>query len=168
MSTNTQTDSAFINRLPREIREAIYVELWRSHGLRQHILYHSDPQANPWELVAPDVKNYHFCHWPCATEFEVRDRLQEALEELRSQIGVPLGQDIITHRFEVKTSYVKRLQSPWMNHWPCGELAHHKYGIKALEGFATGDQCWKKTDKADGGTCWSSPYIPMLLSCKLM
>ncbi|KAF6786362.1 hypothetical protein CSOJ01_15449 [Colletotrichum sojae] len=99
MSANPQTESAFINRLPREIREAIYLELWRSYGLRQHILYHGD---------------------------------SEELEELRARIGVPLGQDIFPDRSDTKTPYFRRLQSQWMNRWLCGELAHDKYGIKAV------------------------------------
>ncbi|KAF6826655.1 hypothetical protein CMUS01_09341 [Colletotrichum musicola] len=153
MSANPQTESAFINHLPREIREAIYLELWRSHGLHQHILYHGD-------------SNFQFCHWPCAIEFEVRDGLQEELEELRARFGVPLGQDIVPDRSDPKLPYLRRLQSQWMNHWPCGELAYDKYGIKAVGKFTTGGNCWNKTAEGDGDTPWSSPYIPMLLSCK--
>ncbi|KAF6831375.1 hypothetical protein CPLU01_06794 [Colletotrichum plurivorum] len=162
MSANPQTESAFINHLPREIRDAIYLELWRSHGLRQHILYHGDS-------VRPGMpRHFQFCHWPCAIEFEVRDGLQEELEELRARIGVPLGYDIFPDRSDTKTPYLRRLQSQWMNHWPCGELAYDKYGIKAVGTFTTGGNYWNKTVEGDGDIPWSSPCIPMLLSCKLL
>ncbi|KAL9110255.1 MAG: hypothetical protein Q9227_005162 [Pyrenula ochraceoflavens] len=39
MSTNPQLQSALIARLPREVLDHIYLELWRAYGLRQHIFW---------------------------------------------------------------------------------------------------------------------------------
>ena len=62
MSIDPQTQSAFITCLPAEIRNAIYLELWRSAGLRQHILWHGEGNGGR-----------HFCRWRCEAEFEVDD-----------------------------------------------------------------------------------------------
>ncbi|KAF4857322.1 hypothetical protein CGCSCA4_v000431 [Colletotrichum siamense] len=157
MPVSTQNQSAFMSRLPREIRDAIYLELWRSHGLRQHILYHGKGEYQ------------HFCRWPCSIEFDVQDPLQKELEELRARINVPLGQCIQTHswNFDIKTPYVRYLQSPWMNHWPCGEVAYEKHGIKPVSGLSTwGLSCWKRDCSGPGSNLCSSSYLPMLSLCK--
>lgn len=131
---NAQLGSLFFARLPREIRNAIYLELWRSCGLRQHIVYHGRP------------KDRHFCRWSCTTEYEVYDRRQDEAEELRRRLGVSLGQKIQDRRNpEIKT-HVLRLQSPWMNHWACGERAAQTYGPDPVRNFAThGLVCWKRS-----------------------
>ncbi|KAI2639048.1 hypothetical protein GGS26DRAFT_543706 [Hypomontagnella submonticulosa] len=95
MSANPQTKSIFVNRLPREIRDAIYLELWRSCGLRQHILWHGK------------TEDKHFCHWPCAMEYGVQDELQQDIEELRAQLRVPLGQWINKGQHEKTSLYCK-------------------------------------------------------------
>ncbi|RYP81623.1 hypothetical protein DL770_005831 [Monosporascus sp. CRB-9-2] len=145
MSANPQTQSAFVNRLPREMRNAIYLELWRSCGLRQHILWHADPADR------------RFCRWPCAMEYEVQDELQRDIEELRAQLEVPLGQDIIKDRHEKLTLYCRRLQSPWINHWPCGEQAEKEHGLKAIWGVSTS---YARSLKLS-----LSPDFPKLLMC---
>lgn len=156
MPVNPQIKSAFINVLPREVRDSIYFELWRSCGLRQHILYHGEPEY------------HHFCHWPCSIEFDVQDPLQKELEEVRVRLGVPLGEDISGHSCPgIGRPYARYLQSPWMNHWPCGEVAYQKHGKGALPGFGTsGFTCWKKGCSGYVNSAWSNPYLSMLLLCK--
>ncbi|EQB55160.1 hypothetical protein CGLO_04937 [Colletotrichum gloeosporioides Cg-14] len=156
MPVNPQIKSAFVNVLPREVRDSIYLELWRSCGLRQHILYHGEP------------KDHHFCHWPCSIEFDVQDPLQKELEEVRVRLGVPLGEDISRHSCPgIGRPYARYLQSPWMNHWPCGEVAYQKHGKGALPGFGTsGFTCWKKGCSGYENNAWSNPYLSMLLLCK--
>ncbi|RYP58133.1 hypothetical protein DL769_009090 [Monosporascus sp. CRB-8-3] len=157
MSAHPQTQCAFVHRLPREIRNAIYLELWRSCGLRQHILWHSDEADR------------HFCRWPCAMEYEVQDELQRDIEELRSQLEVPLGQELRPDRHEKIRLYCRRLQSPWMNHWPCGERAEKEHGLAAIRSPSTATIiCWRKNRESERNRPWSSAYIPMLLSCKLI
>ena len=152
MSVNPQSESAFITRLPLEIRNAIYLELWRSCGLRQHIVWHGEGADR------------HFCRWPCTTEYHVHDGLQEEIEQFRRRLGVPLGESMNNSEASV---YTRRLQSPWMNHWACGERAEEAHGIEAIRGFTTsGIGCWKKNGV--GHPPARSPYLPMLLSCKLL
>ncbi|TEA14158.1 hypothetical protein C8034_v003724 [Colletotrichum sidae] len=157
MAPAPQTQSPFISRLPREVRDAIYLQLWRSTGLRQHILYHG---------IAGDE---HFCRWSCTTEYEVEDKLQQDLEKLRTDLGVSLGKDMLRGRGDNKPPYARHLQSAWMNHWPCGERAFNEHDIQAIRGLTTAyGACWKKDGKLKLQDPWLSPYIPMLLSCKLM
>jgi hypothetical protein len=157
MSINPQSQSAFLTRLPREVLNSVYAELWRSCGLRQHIVWHGNKSDK------------HFCRWPCSTEYEVQDKLQREIEELRVQLGVPLGQDIKKEQDPKVIRYCRRLQSPWMNHWLCGEYAEKEYGLQAVWGFTTsGLICWKKSRANDQHMPCGSPYMPMLLSCKLM
>jgi hypothetical protein len=51
MSANSQSKSAFVTRLPREVRDAIYLELWRLKGLRQHIVSHRNHENADPELL---------------------------------------------------------------------------------------------------------------------
>ncbi|GJN67489.1 hypothetical protein PLICBS_001515 [Purpureocillium lilacinum] len=96
-----QLQSSFITKLPPEIRQLVYLELWRSYGLRQHFLHHRGET---------DEAPAHFCHWPCTTPYEVQDALQEEIEDARSRSGIPLGRE-----FE-NTQLCHDLLSPWINH----------------------------------------------------
>lgn len=157
MSAASQIQSSFVNRLPREIRNAIYLELWRSSGLRQHIILHG-----PWD-------DQHFCRWRCSKEFEVQDELQQDIEDLRIQLQVTMGEDLTKYQHERVSLYCRRLQSPWMNHWLCGEQAYEKHGLEAVWGDTTSTlKCWKEDGNIEQVRRWSSPYIPMLLSCRLV
>ncbi len=157
MPADPQLQSAFVTRLPAEIRDVIYLELWRSVGLRQHILCHGRGEDR------------HFCRWACITEYQVADGLQRDIEELRCRLGVPLGQDIRHVQDPSGAVYCRRLQSPWMNHWACGEQAYEEHGIDAVWGFSTGGLiCWKKNRQGKQALPPRTPYLPMLLSCKLM
>ncbi|KAM5378787.1 hypothetical protein ACJZ2D_004260 [Fusarium nematophilum] len=147
--TDPQSQSSLL-RLPREIRDAIYLEVWRTHGLRQHILSH-----NEWNPKEPP----HLCHWPCTTEFSVEDNLQQDAELLRLRPNSPISDGIREKALEM------RLISPWMNHWACGECAEEVYGSEAIESTSTfGMRCWKNRRQPPP----RSPYLPMLLSCKLI
>lgn len=163
MSINPQPQSAFLTLLPPEIRDAIYLSLWRSHGLRQHIIWHGDNESGR-----------HFCSWPCTTDFSVDDSLQRDVEELRIRQGVRLGHSMggFASRRDPEVSVLTRhLQSPWMNHWACGERAAEVHGSDANWGFKTaGMDCWKTHSSygfKEPVPSWS-PYLPMLLSCKLL
>lgn len=64
--------------------------------------------------------------------------------------------------------YCSRLQSPWMNHWPCGERALKKHGYMAVDGYTTSTlTCWKSEGRIKQCEVGSA-YIPMLLSCRSM
>lgn len=152
----SQLQSAFITGLPREIRDLIYLELWRSCGLRQHIFWHNN--------IADRCKS-HFCRWPCTTEYQVEDELQQDIEAIRHQRGVDFGQIL------KDTTCCRRLQSIWLSHWPCSEQAEKIHGVHAispLRPLGTASFCWKE-DRVEGqDTRSKDPYMPMLLSCKAM
>ncbi|SPO06269.1 uncharacterized protein DNG_08958 [Cephalotrichum gorgonifer] len=168
-SINPQSQSAFVTRLvtlPTEVRDAIYLELWRSSGnLRQHIVWHGDGADR------------HFCRWPCTTTYRVKDELQAELEKLRCELGIPLGrdmqktQDMDNPLASRLINSNRRLQSPWINHWACGERVNQKHGLGVYHCFTTsGPICFKKNlvDKDKPRIPFQSAYLPMLLSCKLL
>ncbi|KAK2052205.1 hypothetical protein LY76DRAFT_671853 [Colletotrichum caudatum] len=97
MPSDPRTLSAFISRLPREVRETVYLQLWRSRGLRQHILWHG---------AATDQ---HFCRWSCNTEYRVKDELQRDIEKMRAELGDPLIQEIMRDRHGRKNAS----HGPW-------------------------------------------------------
>ncbi|EXK40847.1 hypothetical protein FOXG_10775 [Fusarium oxysporum f. sp. lycopersici 4287] len=127
-----QSQSQFATLLPREIRDRIYLELWRSYGLRQHIVWHRDKD---------DKAKSHFCRWRCTTPFSVHDELQETIDATRLQLGFPLGDS-----FSNKT-YTLQLFSAWKNHFPCGQRIARVYGEDADPGIRTCSSL---------GRCWSS------------
>jgi hypothetical protein len=153
MSINPQLQCSFATHLPRKVREAIYLELWRSSGLRQHIMWHPDYS---------DTIRSHFCRWPCTTTYQVEDELQEKIEILRQQKNVPFGDDLTS------TLLGRRLQSPWLSHWQCGEHAEEAHKDATGNHITSGGHCWKKSPLHDHDRSSKSAYIPMLLSCKLM
>ncbi|GJN81397.1 hypothetical protein PLIIFM63780_004931 [Purpureocillium lilacinum] len=147
-----QLQSSFITKLPPEIRQLVYLELWRSYGLRQHFLHHRGET---------DEAPAHFCHWPCTTPYEVQDALQEEIEDARSRSGIPLGRE-----FE-NTQLCHDLLSPWINHRVCGRRAESAYGVEAVHSLATSaTSCWKTPERLDHVPRVRAPYLPMLLSCK--
>lgn len=93
-----QTASPFFDRLPSEIRQKIYEELWNLHDTRWHV--HS--------LSGQGVPGPVF---PCITTPEEEDirysRFQTSLSE---DIGI----------------WESRLRSPWNAHWKCAEAAAAK------------------------------------------
>ena len=152
-SFNPQLQSSFITRLPRELRDKVYLELWRSCGLRQHIIWHHDKN---------DVTKSHFCRWQCTTPFEVEDGLQEAINKTRIELGVALGGS-----FSNK-AYALQLYSAWKNHFACGERIGQEYGDGTSPGVtmcSSPTACWSQA--SEGSATWSS-YVGMLLTCRTM
>jgi hypothetical protein len=99
-STSSAQTMSPLFRLPAEIREAIYLALWRSAGLSQHILVHHGG----------------YTHAQCVTDHEAPDERQEELQRLW---GAEL-ESWTTVRSEL---WVRRLDSQWCNHWKCEEKA---------------------------------------------
>ncbi|KAM5362049.1 hypothetical protein ACJA88_014202 [Fusarium oxysporum] len=117
-----QHQSAFVTFLPREIRDRVYLELWRSCGLRQHIVWHRDKD---------DKAKSHFCRWRCITPFSVHDELQETIDATRLQLGFPLG-DSFSNK-----AYALQLFSAWKNHFACGQRIGRVYSENADPGIRT-------------------------------
>ncbi|KAI5920168.1 hypothetical protein F4810DRAFT_684280 [Camillea tinctor] len=140
-------DQSLFFRLPQEIRNAIYLEVWRAAGLSQHIIYHKDQS--------------HFCHWPCISDFSTEDDRQVALQEMRDRIP---DSQIEKEPFQMPDSeWVSPLYSTWYNHWRCERKL-----FEALR--AMGEDISELP--TNNGPCRAratlSPYLPMLLSCKRM
>lgn len=151
-----QLQSAFITYLPREVRDQVYLELWRSCGLRQHIIWHHDKN---------EVNNSHFCRWQCTTPFEVQDGLQESINATRIELGVSLGES-----FSNKT-YALQLYSAWKNHFACGERIAEVYGDDAGPGVSmcsSRGPCWSSRKSTSEKPSKWSPYLSLLLSSKIV
>ncbi|KAM7183032.1 hypothetical protein V8F33_013846 [Rhypophila sp. PSN 637] len=104
---NPQSQSLLVTRLPREIRDHIYLSLWNSpdHGLRQHIF---------WYVSFLNVCKGRLCHWRCTrTKFDKRalesvcfghwDCVTEAEQEGISKNGTHSG------RTRTRTSWLPML-----------------------------------------------------------
>lgn len=139
--------------VPREIRDAIYYEIWQSMGTKQHIFWHGESSVRPTS---------RYCLRPCTTTYEVEDSLQSKLEKVWDERGRPQlleGDDMAT--------WIARLQSPWYNHWRCEE---------DLSAACEDGGCALKKDRSNMGEfrcpclarCTRSQYsyLPLLLSCK--
>ena len=162
MATNPQPQSPLL-ALPREIRNLIYLELWRSAGLRQHILWHHGER----HYDEPDYDEPpHFCRWPCRTEFQVDDPVQADIQEKWEQM---IRQHGLSRVRQEHWRLARRLRSPWLNHVNCGEDAEEAHGMEVDVGWSTGLQsCWKVGCEEDDAAPPRSPYLPMLLSCRTM
>lgn len=88
-----QTASPFFNKLPFEIREKIFDELWALHDTRWHV--HS-----AGEHVVPV--------FPCITGPDEEDTRYSHFQTSR-------GSDAL--------AWESRLRSPWNTHWRCAEAA---------------------------------------------
>ncbi|KAH7481064.1 hypothetical protein FOMA001_g7546 [Fusarium oxysporum f. sp. matthiolae] len=151
-----QHQSAFITLLPRKIRDRIYLELWRSCGLRQHIVWHRDKD---------DKAKSHFCRWRCTTPFSVHDELQETIDATRLQLDFSLG-DSFSNK-----AYALQLFSAWKNHFACGQRIARVYGENADPGIRTCSSlgpCWSSHESRSEKLSTCSPYLSMLLLCKVL
>lgn len=165
MPFHSQSQSSFVARLPPEVREAIYLELWRCVGLRQHIVSHTRYRDGRLGEV-------HLARWPCTTEFYVGNRLQEEVDALPIEMFNSVG------RVANNIPYRRRDLSSWMNHWACEE----SFFECVVENWDP-EQC-EKLEEYDEHECWCSikkemaakrkdssalgSYMAMLLTCKLM
>ncbi|KAF4993778.1 hypothetical protein FGRMN_6252 [Fusarium graminum] len=143
-----QLQSPLLSRLPREVRDAIYLEIWRSCGLRQHIIWHRDQE---------DGTKSHFCRWQCTTPFTVEDELQGRIHAARVFLQTT-GETSFTDR-----SSALKLYSAWKNHWACGQRIGEVYGRNMDPGIAV---------STSSGPCWGSrdidPDSKMLISSECL
>ncbi|KUI68865.1 hypothetical protein VM1G_04613 [Cytospora mali] len=92
-TAHPQTSSPFFEKLPFEIREKIYDELWQMHPTR-------------WHVHTPG----HHCIpvFPCITDADEEDVRYANFKASR-------GNDAV--------EWESRLRSPWNTHWRCAEAA---------------------------------------------
>ena len=88
--------------LPLEIRQLIYLELWREAGLGQHIFIHRGG----------------YTHAPCIlSDQNAPDQRQVEVDRLWGDWESPMGTCVENHL------WARRLSSAWCNHWRCEERA---------------------------------------------
>ncbi|KAK8080061.1 hypothetical protein PG997_007879 [Apiospora hydei] len=119
MSADLQHQSVFFGKLPREIRDMVYLAMWDVSGTQQHVFEHEEGSG-------------HVTHFPCILaageqdnrnhEFEKLWRRQQALRP-RSLVEDPV--------------WAKRMSSPWNEHWKCEDamLASREKGNKSCTLF---------------------------------
>ncbi|KAI8682473.1 hypothetical protein NCS56_00370300 [Fusarium sp. Ph1] len=166
MPFHSQSQSSFVARLPSEVREAIYLELWRCVGLRQHIVTHARYRRDG------KLTEVHLVRWPCTTEFYVGNRLQEEVDALPIEMFNSVG------RLANNIPYRRRDSSSWMDHWSCEERL-----FECVVEPWDSEQC-EKVEEYDDYECWCNlkkqmaakrkdssalgSYMTMLLTCKLI
>lgn len=167
MPFHSQSQSSFVTRLPREVREAIYLEIWRSVGMRQHLVTHAR-----YHLKVGALTEVHLARWPCTTEFHVGNRLQDEVDALPIEMFNPAG------RLANSIPYQRRGRSEWLDHWACEE----RFFECVVEPWDS-ENC-VKVEEFDDYECWCDvkkqmaakrqdasalgSYMAMLLTCKLM
>ena len=99
-TAHLQLSSSFFGKLPLEIRDIIYSEVWAASGLRQHVFSRDD------RLV----------HCPCLLASGKDDKKDDEFEEVwqnrrRSRTG----------SIVVDEKWASRFSSSWNDHWICEE-----------------------------------------------
>lgn len=142
----------FLTHLSRELRDLIYLELWyASHGsLRQHIVWHGS-----------EGPTRHFCTWPCSLRtWDPEDRLQEQIKSL------------VEEGRHVDAKLTRRLQSPWFNHWACGEdVAETTQADNAVQDRITtsfGPCWWEHVAVSREDARRPSGFMSLLRTCRTM
>lgn len=92
-TADPQTSSSFFEKLPYEIREKIYDELWQLHDTR-------------WHVHAPAQHSVPV--FPCITHANEEDTRYANFRASRGDEAV---------------DWEARLRSPWNTHWRCDEAA---------------------------------------------
>ena len=111
-TTCLQLVSPFFGRIPLEIRDMIYSELWTTSGPRQHVF----------------SRNGRLAHCPCLLTEGKDDKKDDEFEEVwqnrrRSRTGSIM----------VDEKWASRFSSSWNDHWICEEemLSDAKRGSRA-------------------------------------
>ncbi len=99
----SQSESALF-RLPFEIRNLIYLEVWREAGLSQHIVVHHGG----------------YTHTQCVIN---HDGLDERQTEIRRIVDGSTNPSLRPHDKAFHDVWSRRLGSKWCNHWKCEERA---------------------------------------------
>lgn len=96
----SQLQSDLFSRIPREIRDMIYVQLWEVSGPRQHVFEHEAGLT----------------HWPCLLNDEEEDTRNKNFEALWHEQQGKHPQSMVHH-----ATWARRMSSTWHEHWRCEE-----------------------------------------------
>ena len=161
-TASPQLTSPFFAFLPREIRDLIYIELWKTSSLRRHIT--AEKVAITTYPAPPEqVNQISWHHVPCRTDPTAEDVRFESFR--RSRGGSP-----------EEAVWLVRLRSEWCLHWACEEsTAQWMKTPKAalLQHLAEEDQSGDgEGTRYTGGDIWGTAeptgFMNTLLACKRM
>lgn len=103
-SADPQLSSPFFTVLPAEIRNLIYLQVWKLGSPRLHVV----------KIEAPDGFTEQWGHVPCRIELDAEDIRFDQL--YASDPTSP-----------ARKVWGNRLKSEWCLHWPCEELGHDMF-----------------------------------------
>ncbi|KAK4228557.1 hypothetical protein QBC38DRAFT_150927 [Podospora fimiseda] len=108
----SQHKSLFFSLLPREVRDLIYLELWNTSSLRQHVTtdktHISAYPTPPPESSESQAKEISWRHVPCQTNPTAEDVRFDSFRDSRSGS-------------REEAVWLIRLRSEWCLHWACEE-----------------------------------------------
>ncbi|KAI2633557.1 hypothetical protein GGS26DRAFT_51116 [Hypomontagnella submonticulosa] len=102
-TAHRQFRSVLFGRLPREIREMIYIECWKASGIKQHVF----------------IRNGRLTHSPCLLASDETDERLEELQRVLHKQGSP--QRWRTRSLALDNKWAGRFSSSWHEHWICEE-----------------------------------------------
>lgn len=95
--------SPLFGSLPAELRQLIYVELWRTGGLKQHVIAHAAG----------------YTYGGCISNQDGEDQRQVELLDLERHLAKTPSGDFHS------PLWARRLASSWGVHWQCEELSNY-------------------------------------------
>lgn len=161
-TASPQLTSPLFSLLPREIRDLIYLELWKTSSLRQHITAER-VHISTYPAPPAQAKEISWHHVPCRTDPTADDVRFDSFR--RSRNGSP-----------EEAVWLVRLRSEWCLHWVCEEsTAQWMKTPKAalLQHLAEEDQSGNVAGaRCTSGDIWGTAkptgFMNTLLVCKRM
>ncbi|KAK8090648.1 hypothetical protein PG994_000153 [Apiospora phragmitis] len=103
MNADLQRQSAFFGRLPREIRDMVYLAMWDVSGTQQHV----------FEL---EEGSGHVTHFPCSMTAGEQDSRNDEFEKLWHKQQARRPRSLVEDPV-----WARRMSSSWYEHWKCEE-----------------------------------------------
>jgi hypothetical protein len=118
-NASPQSDSAFFSRLPLEVRQQIYKEMWTAAGLKQHIVDGTEE--------GPEEERRRWIRMPCIVNQRDTSKDADVRYVEYHQAVRAITSTISEHRpvsrqdTDRLTAWEDRLKSTWCLHWRCDE-----------------------------------------------
>ncbi|KAK8011149.1 hypothetical protein PG990_010114 [Apiospora arundinis] len=113
-SADLQHQSTFFGRLPREIRDMVYLAMWDVSGTHQHVFEYAEGCGE-------------VTHFPCILATGEEDSRNDEFEKLWRQQQARRPRSLVEDPV-----WARRMSSTWHEHWKCEEamLASREEGRK--------------------------------------
>ena len=164
-----QTQSPFFHKLPLEVRQNIYSQLWLSAGSTQHI------------FKAGNSRLSELSHATCITDPDAKDpRDDEVARRCQDQIVDDPGdidaayEELLDEPGETTDDWVIRLFSDWCNHFRCEEqpeipqVPPSERLRRQLEESLEDDGKLVQALPARSPAFFFSPFLGPMLTCRRM